>query len=85
MTKTARLYDFATTLLNDRHFTRVYLRLPASASVFANSRARQIRTSKHTADAFGLDCLGNVTVLWADGRCQQLITDAEIKASGLFR
>jgi hypothetical protein len=79
------LDDFARLILLDAHFVRFHVRLSPTASYFANDKTREIRTKAHDALAFGIDVLGNVTVLWADGRRQQLISDAEIKASGLFR
>lgn len=85
MTNRHLIDDFARITLLDADFVRFYVRLPVTASYFANSKTRQIRTSAHDALAFALDVLGNVSVLWADGRRQQLVTDAEIKASGLFR
>ena len=82
----ARINDFAATIKADGDFTRLYVRLHPTSRVFREQAGvREIRTTKHSADAFATDSLGNVSVLWADGRREQLVSDAEIKAAGLYR
>jgi hypothetical protein len=77
--------DFVETVRSDDHFVRYYARLASNDPIIRTRKAGQIRTKAHTADAFALDCIGNVAVLWSDGRRQQLIGDAEIREAKLFR
>lgn len=77
-----RIEEFIRTLKEDGDFYRPHVRLPKDAPVIKKRDAFQIRTTKHTADAFACDILGNTTVLWSNGRIQQLIGD---EAKHLYR
>lgn len=85
ITAQKRIADFCSLIRADKDFVRLYARLPKNDDLIRGHKATQIRTSVHDADAFALDVLGNVTVLWSDGRIQQLISEDEIKAAKLFR
>lgn len=85
ITAQRRIADFCNNILADSDFTRIYARLPRTHDLIKSRKAAEIRTSFHDADAFARDILGNVTVLWSDGRIQQLISDEEIKTAKLYR
>ena len=80
-----RIADFCVEMRADKDFRSLHARLPRTHPLITGHKATQIRTSAHDADAFALDVLGNVTVMWSDGRIQQLISNEEIKAAKLFR
>ena len=70
-----RIEDFFRAYDEDEDFRHCRVRLPKNHPLVANHRATQINTTKHKADAFAWDLLGNTTVLWSNGRIQQLIGD----------
>ena len=77
-----RIQDFVRTIEEDGGYHRIHVRLPRNAPLVAQRSATQIKTTKHNADAFACDWLGNTTVLWSNGRIQQLIGD---EANHLYR
>jgi hypothetical protein len=77
-----RIQEFVRTIQEDGDFHRIHVRLPKNAPLVAQHMATQIKTTKHNAAAFACDWLGNTTVLWSNGRIQQLIGD---EAKHLYR